>query len=312
MEKKIYKIEPVFEQRIWGTQALRTKYHYETELENIAEVYNVCAMPGHLDNVVTGTGLHLSDFYKQNRELFGIQSEIMPVEVCMAHSDSYLSIQLHPDDAYALKTEGSRGRPEGWVILEGPEKNRMVIGHHAQTQAEFEQWTKEKNWDRLFRYIEMQSGQYIHVPAGSLHAFCQGAIAVAFSTNADITYRLYDFDRIDPKTGKERELHIQQVFDNIRIPDDTLNAFWPEKTKAEGCEITRFYDEKNVYTAGRIQVAEQGFFETEAFMFYVCVNGSGRINDCEIKAGETVFVPCRFGKIEICGNLDLMTITYRE
>ena len=90
----------------------------------------------------------------------------------------------------------------------------------------------------------MQPGQYIHVPAGSLHAFCQGAIAVAFSTNADITYRLYDFDRIDPKTGKERELHIQQVFDNIRIPDDTLNAFWPEKTKAEGCEITRFYDEK--------------------------------------------------------------------
>lgn len=312
MEKKIYKIEPVFEQRIWGTQALKNKYHYEAELENIAEVYNVCAMPGHLDNRVAGTGLHLSEFYKQNRELFGCRSETMPVEVCMAHSDSYLSIQLHPDDAYALKTEGTRGRPEGWVILEGPDKNRMVIGHHAQSAAEFEQWTKEENWDRLFRYVEMAPGQYIHVPAGSLHAFCKDAIAVAFSTNADITYRLYDFNRIDPKTGRERALHIQQVFDNIRIPDDELNAYWPKKTIADGCEITHFYDEKNVYTAGRIQVSDHGVYETENFMFYVCAEGSGTISGCEIKAGETLFVPCHFGKIDICGHLDLMTITYRE
>ena len=176
MRKKIYRIEPVFEQRIWGTQRLRERYHYETDLENIAEVYNVCAMPGHLDNVVTGTGLHLSEFYHRYPELFDCSERDMPVEICMAHSNSFLSIQNHPDDGYALAHEGTRGRPEGWVILEGLEKNRMVMGHYAKDREEFQELSLKQDWEHLFRYIEMEPGQYVHVPGGSLHAFCKDAI----------------------------------------------------------------------------------------------------------------------------------------
>lgn len=312
MKKQIYRIEPVFEQRIWGTQRLRERYHYKTDLENIAEVYNVCAMPGHLDNIVTGTGMHLSEFYHKNRELFGCSPENMPVEICMAHSDSYLSIQNHPDDGYALEYEGSRGRPEGWVILEGAEKNRMVMGHLAENKEDFKELALKKDWDKLFRYIEMEPGQYVHVPAGSLHAFCKDAIAVAFSTNADITYRLYDFDRIDAATGKPRELHLQKVFDTITAPDRELNSFWPLKYKKGGCIISDFYDEPGVYTSGRIEVQEEGSYETDNFMFYVCVDGAGEISGTSIKGGETLFVPAGFGNIRLKGNMDLMYITYRE
>lgn len=312
MEKRIYGIEPVFEQRIWGTQRLREKYHYETDLENIAEVYNVCAMPGHLDNIVTDTGMRLSEFYHKNRELFECTEEELPIEICMAHSNSFLSIQNHPDDKYALENEGTRGRPEGWVILEGLEKNRMVMGHYAHDKKEFQELAMKKDWDRLLRYIEMEPGQYIHVPAGSLHAFCEDAIAVAFSTNADITYRLYDFDRVDGITGKPRKLHLQKVFDTVTVPDDQLNCFWPRKYQKSGCIISDFYDEKGIYTAGRIEVAKSGVYQTEQFMFYVCVGGTGEISGVPIKGGETVFVPARFGKVILNGNLDLMYITYQE
>lgn len=312
MEKRIYHIEPVFEQRIWGTQRLREKYGYKTELENIAEVYNVCAMPGHLDNVVTGTGMHLSEFYHRNRELFGCSPTDMPVEICMAHSVDFLSIQTHPDDEYALVHEGTRGRPEGWIILEGPEKNRMVIGHNADSREEFKELTLKKDWDRLFRYIEMAPGQYIHVPAGSLHAFCKDAIAVAFSTNADITYRLYDFDRIDAATGRSRELHLQQVFDTVNIPDRKLECFWPKKHETDGCIISDFYSEPGVYTAGRIEVREEGTYKRDTFMFYVCVDGEGEISGVPIRAGETVFVPAGYGEIMIKGNVDLMYVTYLD
>ena len=312
MEKRIYGIEPVFEQRIWGTQHLREKYQYKTELDNIAEVYNVCAMPGHLDNIVTGTGMRLSEFYHRNRELFECPAADLPVEICMAHSNSFLSIQNHPDDSYALEHEGSRGRPEGWVILEGLEKNRMVMGHYAHDKKEFQELSMGKEWDRLFRYIEMEPGQYIHVPAGSLHAFCKDAVAVAFSTNADITYRLYDFDRVDASTGRPRELHIQKLFDTITVPDDRLDCFWPKKYEADGCTISDFYDEEGVYTSGRIELTKEGIYHTGRFMFYVCVGGAGEISGVPIKAGETVFVPAHFGNIILKGTLDLMYITYRE
>lgn len=311
--KRIYKIEPVFEQRIWGTQRLRERYQYQTELENIAEVYNVCAMAGHLDNVVTGTGMRLSEFYRVHRELFGnCERREMPVEVCMAHSDSYLSIQLHPDDEYALANEGTRGRPEGWVIIEGAESNPVELGHKAVSLEQFEKLTENKEWDKLFRYIDMKIGQYVHVPAGSLHAFCKDAIAVAFSTNADVTYRLYDFDRIDSATGKPRELHIKKVLDNITVPDNQIDSFWPETKQQGGCRVTEFYDEAGVYTSGRIETNGGGRVNAEEFRFYVCADGHGKIGDAEIKAGETVFVPSGFGELELAGNMDLMYITYHD
>ena len=312
MEKKIYRIEPVFEERIWGTKRLQEKYGYKTDLNNIAEVYNVCAMPGHLDNIVTGTGLHLSEFYKQNRDLFDSDTEEMPVETCMAHSNSYLSIQVHPDDEYALAHEGTRGRPEGWTIIEGPEKSEMEIGNNAKTKEEFIVLSNEKNWDKLFRYVQMEKYQYIHVPAGSLHAFCKDAVAVAFSNNADVTYRLYDFDRLDAKTGKPRDLHVQKVFDTVTVPDNHLDPFWPEKHEDNGCVISNYHDEPGVYTAGRIEVEKEGIYETDKFMFYTCVDGSGSINGEPIKAGETLFVPKEYGKILIKGPIDLMYVTYKR
>ena len=312
MKQKLYRLEPVFEERLWGTQRLREKYGYETDLDNIAEVYNVCAMPGHLDNVVSGTGLFLSEFYREHRELFGCDTEEMPVEVCMAHSNSYLSVQVHPDDAYAFLHEGSRGRPEGGVVIEADGDCRVVLGHHAKTREEFKELAEKGEWDRLLRYIETKPDQYTQTPAWTLHAFCPNALVVAFSTNADITYRLYDYERLDPKTGRLRQLHTQQVIDHVTVPDDTIQAFYPEVRREQGCEICQYHDEPGAFTCGRIKVSGTGRYETDDFMFYVCVDGAGTINRVPVKGGETLFAPKGFGVAVFEGELDLMYVTYRN
>lgn len=219
---------------------------------------------------------------------------------------------MPPDDEYSLAHEGTRGRPEGWTIIEGPEKSEIEMGNNALTKEEFIELSEKKDWDKLFRYIQMEKYQYIHVPSGSLHAFCKDAIAVAFSNNADVTYRLYDFDRIDAKTGKPRDLHIQKVYDTVTVPDNKLDPFWPKTEKKDGLEISYYHDEPGVYTAGRIKVDENGKYNTDKFMFYCCVEGSGYINNEPIKAGETLFVPKNFGEITITGPVDLMYVTYRK
>lgn len=174
-------------------------------MDVIAEVYNVCGMQGHLDNVVTGTGMHLSEFYvAHNEQYFKCNQKTLPVEICMAHSNSFLSVQVHPDDKYALLHENSRGRPEGGVIIEANDNTRSILGHNAKTREEFANMVENKDWENLFRYVEEKVDYYTDTPAWTLHALGKDALCVAFSTNADITYRLYDFERLDPKTNKPR------------------------------------------------------------------------------------------------------------
>lgn len=310
--KELYKIAPVFEARMWGGQVIRERFDYDTDLPNIAEVYNVVAIPGHLDNDVMGTEEKLSAFYRNHRELFGCRTEEMPVMTCIAHAHQPLSIQIHPDDEYGMKHDGMRGRPEGFVIIDGLEDNEMVMGHHAKTLEEFKRLALNKDWDKLLRNIHMKQGEYIHIPVGTLHAFGIDSTAVAFSVNGDITYRLYDYDRIDPLTNQPRPIHIQQVFDNIKIPDDEILPIKPVPYEKDGCEITLYYDEPGCYTSGRVRVGEKGVYKQKEFLFFTCLEGAGKIGGMDIKAGETIFVPCDFGKVDLEGKLDLVYVSYKD
>lgn len=311
--KKLYKIAPVFEARLWGGQAIRERFGYETELPNIAEVYNVVALPGHLDNEVEGTGMTLSEFFAAHPELFGCDWDRMPVETCIAYAIEDLSIQVHPDDAYGLEHGGMRGRPEGVVVIEVIEAEaHPVVGHHAQSLEQFREWALAGEWERLVRRVELKQDDFINIPAGTLHAFGPGSIAVAFSPNSDITYRLHDYDRVDPATGEPRELHFQEVFDTITVPDDRLVPVPPRPVMENGCEVTLYHDDPGSYTAGRVRTTERGVFARPEFVFFTCIEGAGRIDNMDIAAGETIFVPCDFGEVTIEGELDLMYVSYRN
>lgn len=310
--KKLYKIVPVFEARLWGGQAIREKFGYETDLPNIAEVYNVVALPGHLDNEVEGTGMTLSEFFAAHPELFDCDWDRVPVETCIAYAVEILSIQVHPDDDYGLQHDGMRGRPEGVVVFDGLEDNRVVVGHHAQSLDQFKEWAEGQEWDKLLRHVNLKKNDFINIPAGTLHAFGAGSIAVAFSPNSDITYRLYDFDRVDPATGQPRALHTQQVYDTITVPDDQVVPVPPVPVEEGGLEGTLYHDDPGSYTAGRVRSTGRGTFSRPEFVFFTCIEGAGRIGDLDIKAGETVFVPARFGEVDIEGELDLMYVSYKN
>jgi mannose-6-phosphate isomerase len=120
-----------------------------------------------------------------------------------------MSIQLHPDDDYAMKHEGKKGKPDGVFFIEG--EGEMVLGHNAKTKEEFLELMNEGNWDQLVRKIRVKKGDFVDVPFGTLHAFGAGFLLIEFTQNADLTYRLYDYDRIDPITNTQRTLHIRQV-----------------------------------------------------------------------------------------------------
>ena len=161
MEKKIYYLNPVFEAKYWGGQALRGRYGYNPDIPNIAIAYHVIALPSHkLDNEVVGTGETLSQFYENHRELFGCNREDFPIRMDSENNVELLSIQLHPNDAYCLEHEGERGKVECSILVQGDCDRMAIRGHNAQTREEFRRMVEAKEWDKLLRVVEIKKGQY--------------------------------------------------------------------------------------------------------------------------------------------------------
>ena len=306
MEQKIYRIKPVFEERMWGGQHLIEKYHYQTELKNIAESYCCIAIPNHLDCDVIDTGDKLSDFYHQNRELFGSDTDDIPIRLTVESVMDNMSVQIHPEDEYALEHFHQYGKPGGILYLEGTPTD-LLLGHHAKTKEEFIQWNETRQFDKLFRFVDYVPGDFIHIPANTLHSFRIRGIMIAFARNSDVTLRLYDYDRMDPKTGKPRKMHVKEVYENVTIPDDQILPTRGRIVEQGALTHTVYYDAPGEYTAGRVQVKEK-----DEFYFLFCVNGGGTVNGQRFQMGDVLFVPQKFGPIDLAGDMDFVYCSYKN
>ena len=311
MEQKIYRIKPVFEERMWGGQHLIEKYHYQTELKNIAESYCCIAIPNHLDCDVIDTGDKLSDFYHQNRELFGSDTDDIPIRLTVESVMDNMSVQIHPEDEYALEHFHQYGKPGGILYLEGTPTD-LLLGHHAKTKEEFIQWNETRQFDKLFRFVDYVPGDFIHIPANTLHSFRIRGIMIAFARNSDVTLRLYDYDRMDPKTGKPRKMHVKEVYENVTIPDDQILPTRGRIVEQGALTHTVYYDAPGEYTAGRVQVKEKASFALDEFYFLFCVNGGGTVNGQRFQMGAVLFVPQKFGPIDLAGDMDFVYCSYKN
>lgn len=311
MEQKIYRIKPVFEERMWGGQHLIEKYHYQTELKNIAESYCCIAIPNHLDCDVIDTGDKLSDFYHQNRELFGSDTDDIPIRLTVESVMDNMSVQIHPEDEYALEHFHQYGKPGGILYLEGTPTD-LLLGHHAKTKEEFIQWNETRQFDKLFRFVDYVPGDFIHIPANTLHSFRIRGIMIAFARNSDVTLRLYDYDRMDPKTGKPRKMHVKEVYENVTIPDDQILPTRGHIVEQGALTHTVYYDAPGEYTAGRVQVKEKASFALDEFYFLFCVNGGGTVNGQRFQMGDVLFVPQKFGPIDLAGDMDFVYCSYKN
>ena len=154
MEKKIYFIEPVFEAKYWGGQALKERYGYTPDLPNIAIAYHVIALPQHnLDNTVKETGEKLSEFYRNHKELFGCNREDFPIRMGSGNKVKQISVQLHPNDEYCLQHEGEKGKFECGIFVQGDRDHLAIRGHNAKTREEFRKLVETEQWDKLFRVV---------------------------------------------------------------------------------------------------------------------------------------------------------------
>lgn len=306
--QQILFFHPAFTHNIWGGSRFRDEFGYPVEGTDIGECWGISAHPTAEGTIRDGiyAGEKLSTLWKEHPEIFGeTDYDRFPLLVKIIDAQKDLSIQVHPDDAYARVHEnGSLGKTECWYVLDCPADAALVIGHNARTKEELSYMIHQGRWKELIREIPVKKGDFLQIDPGTVHSIKGGVLILEIQQNSDITYRVYDYDRLS--NGKPRQLHLKQSIDVITVP---AKPVWDSVKSAadlpENC-INELYSCR-YYRVGKITVSERFQFTMEApFMLATVVSGDGIVNSQPVKKGDFFLIPNGIKSVELLGNMELI------
>ena len=212
-------LQSVMHEKIWGGTRLRDEFGYEIPSDKVGEYWAISAHPHGVSTIKNGrfAGTGLDQLYAEHRELFGNSSEpVFPLLTKILDANDWLSVQVHPDDHYAMEHEGELGKTECWYVIAADEGAEIIYGHNAKSREELRQQIEKKEWDKLLTKVPVKAGDFFYVPSGTMHAIGSGILILETQQSSDTTYRVYDFDRKDDE-GNLRELHLEKSIDVLNI-----------------------------------------------------------------------------------------------
>ncbi|MUT67764.1 mannose-6-phosphate isomerase, class I [Paenibacillus sp. NEAU-GSW1] len=314
MNQPIY-LQPVFQERIWGGTKLKELFGYSIPNERTGECWAVSAHPNGQSIVKDGPyqGMPLGTLWTAHPELFRSNSPVFPLLIKLLDASDDLSVQVHPDDAYAGKHEnGELGKTECWYIVDAEPGAAIIYGHEASSKEELEQRIQNGQWDELLTKVPVKPGDFFYVPSGTIHALGKGIVVLETQQSSDTTYRVYDYDRRD-KNGHLRELHLEKAIDVTTIPQAYTPAAYQTKTH-EGTAVTTFVS-NSFFSVEKWDVSgKTGMPAHDQYTLASVINGSGKLrtpdSEYSLNKGDHLILPVGFGPYELDG--ELMLITSRE
>lgn len=308
MSGEILFLNPVFKQMIWGGDRLGKDWPYQIPGDNTGECWAVSAHPNGDCTIKKGTyaGNTLSRLWEEKPELFGnTGKDRFPLLVKIIDAKDDLSIQVHPDDNYAKANEnGSLGKTECWYVLDSREGASLVVGHNAASKDELTSMVREGKWNELLREIPVKKGDFIQIEPGTVHAIKGGLMILETQQNSDITYRVYDYNRLT--NGKPRELHLEKSLDVITVPAKSVEESILEADKLPK-NMLNLLVTCGYYKVWKLDVTEKFEMQQDQdFMIMSVINGEGILNGEKIRKGDHFILPCGYGSISIQGDLQLI------
>lgn len=305
-------LTPVFQERIWGGTALRERFGYNIPFERTGECWAVSAHPNGASRIAFGAlhGMTLKDVWDQHPSLFGLpNTREFPLLIKILDANDDLSVQVHPDDTYASLYENeSFGKTECWYILDCTQDARLILGHTAQTKKELKQYIDTSNWKSLLTEIPIKPGDFFFVPSGTVHALGKGTLVLEVQQSSDVTYRLYDYDRID-EHGKKRDLHLDKATDVICVPN-RVSRYEPTTIKYKTHTFTTLI-ESRYFSVYKVNVHSSFSYKSkDKYLLLNVLSGAGSIISTatrySIKCGDHLLIPYGFGSFTIEGNTEII------
>ncbi|MFD0049407.1 mannose-6-phosphate isomerase, class I [Actinomycetes bacterium NPDC127524] len=305
-------LKPVFKERIWGGTALREKFDYNIPNNQTGECWAISAHPNGPSIIENGPykGMALNVLWRKHPELFGNpQQEVFPLLTKILDANMDLSVQVHPDDSYAMVNEnGELGKTECWYIIDCKEDAEMILGHNAKKKEEFIQQINVGKWDELLRKVKIKPGDFFYVPSGTIHALCEGTLVLETQQSSDTTYRVYDYDRKNEQ-GDLRDLHLDKAIEVTTVPHQ--DACRVPKVKTSDNAIITTFVESEFFTVYKWDIKGKTHISSEGkYLLLSVINGSGELvrkgEKYPINKGTQLIIPVGYGEFELHGIFQII------
>ncbi len=301
---------------LWGGNRLR-EFGKVSDADKIAESWELSCHPDGESVIASGefAGMTLTAFLVAHPEAAGEncrQFERFPVLIKLIDAHDDLSVQVHPDDAYALSHEGEYGKTEMWYVIDAKEGAELIYGFRQElTKDDFRRAIEENTLLDKVNRVPVRAGDVFFIPSGTLHAIGKGLLIAEVQQNSNTTYRVYDYGRLG-KDGKPRELHIEKALDVTNLTPVAGREPSPEVTLPKTHTKYRKLGACRYFSTARLQV--NGTFQPKqnagSFEHFLCLEGSGVLRfdggELPLTKGASVFVPCGADCREIEGDCTLL------
>ncbi len=314
---KILKLTPPTKDYIWGGTRLSKEFGILSFEDRQAEAWMLsCHEAGHcviengdfrertLADVLANEG---KNYLGTNCEKF----RDFPILIKLIDALDNLSVQVHPDDAYALEHEGEFGKTEAWYIVDCDEGAEIIYGFKKDIDKEtFRKSIEENTLLDYVNRVKVKKGDIFFIEAGTLHAICKGILLAEVQQNSNITYRVYDYGRL--QNGKPRELHVEKALDVTSTKAIDASGKPQGKTEKKDGYSETLLTSCELFTVKRLDVEEKAklFADEKSFVSLVALEGNGVVmhgDSCvTLYKGDSLFIPAGFGEFEILGEVTVL------
>ena len=301
---------------LWGGRRLIDEYGFETDKEKAAEGWMLSCHKDGNSIVRNGefAGQTLSDVIeKWGKKALGKNSArfaYFPILIKLIDAKDRLSVQVHPDDEYALFHEGEYGKTEMWYVVDCDEGAQLIYGFNQDiSKGEFMERINNNNLSPVCNYVPVKKGDVFFIEAGTMHAIGKGILIAEVQQNSNTTYRVSDYGRLGAD-GKPRQLHIKQAVEVTKtqkptraygnVGDVMLYPFGQVRELAS-CEY---------FTTSVIKLdGNAGVYENDSFVSVLVLDGEASLSFAggmmRLKKGDSVFIPAGL-KTHICGTAEIL------
>jgi len=304
------KFEPILKEKIWGGNKLINILNKDSNREDLGESWEISGVKGDISVVQNGalkgqTLNALLEEYKEgllgqkNFKKFGAE---FPLLIKFIDAKTELSVQLHPHDDIAKKRHNSFGKTEMWYIMQADEGAEINVGFKKSiSKEEYLEHLETGKITELLNFEKVEKGDSFFINTGKVHAIGAGVLLAEIQQTSDITYRIYDWDRVDAE-GNSRELHTDLALDAVDFEkkDDFKRTYKREENHSTNIASCEYFTTNFLPVKGEIT---KDYAHLDSFVIYMCVSGEAEIsvsgNSEKIVQGQTLLIPAEIKEVQI-------------
>ena len=305
------KFHPILKDKIWGGARLKNILNKPTDSNKCGESWEISAVRGNISKVKNGflagnnlmelTEIYMGDLVGDKIfDRFGIE---FPLLIKFIDANDILSVQVHPDDELAMERHKAYGKTEMWYIIEAEKNAELICGFNRKMDKEtYLSHLNNKTLKEILNFEKVKAGDVFFTPSGRVHAVGAGILLAEIQQTSDITYRIYDWDRVDDK-GKPREMHTELALDAI---DFKFYGKYRTDYKLSLNQTTNIADCK-YFTTGLLYIdkpVEKEYSFIDSFVIYMCLEGKIDIKygsglSESMIAGDSVLIPASLKNLNL-------------